>query len=268
MLRSVAAKTLFEQRRAMMWWSLGTLALVLMIFAYYPSVRDNQALREFYETLPPEVAALSGGGPGIDATSPAGYLSSQLFSNTVPILFIIFAVLHGAGAIGREEDRGTAELLLTMPVSRSRVVLEKALATAILLLALGIALVVALLLGRELVDMEIDTENLVAAAAGSILLGATFAAIALAISAALGRRGHAGALAGCLAIVAFIVYSLAPVVPSLTDWQKLSPFYWYQGSNPLSNGFDLGDLAVLAGASAALTLIAAWLFGRRDVYVA
>ena len=268
MLHSVLRKTLFEQRRALLWWSLGTFALVLVIFAYYPSVRDNQALSDFYKSLPAGVAALSGAGQGIDVTSPAGYLGSQLFANTIPILFIIFAVILGAGAVGREEDRGTAELLISAPVSRRRVVAEKALADAGLIAGLGVALVVALFAGKALVGMDIGTEGLLAAAASSVLLATSFAAIALAISAALGRRGHAGGLAGCAAVAAFIIYSLAPVVPSLDRWQKLSPFYWYQGSDPLSNGFDLGHLAVLAALSVVLAVAAAWFFDRRDLYVA
>ncbi len=268
MLTSVLGKTLFEQRRAILGWAIGTLALVLVIFAYYPSVRDNTTLSDFYKNLPPAVRALSGGGSGIDVTSPAGYLNSQMFSNVVPILFIIFAVILGSGAIGREEDRGTAELLLSAPVSRRRVIVEKAVAGAALLAALGVALTVALLLGRKLVGMDIAIEGLIAAAAAAVFLGATFAAIALAITAALGRRGHAGAWTGSLAVASFMLYSLAPIVPSLNGWQKVSPFYWYQGSDPLSNGFDVGHLAVLLAASVILTVASAVLFERRDVYVA
>ncbi len=268
MLTSVLGKTLFEQRRAMLGWGIGTLALVLVIFAYYPSVRDNATLSDFYKNLPPAVRALSGGGAGIDVTSPAGYLNSQMFSNVVPILFIIYAVILGSGAIGREEDRGTAELLLSTPVSRRRVIFEKAVAGAALLVALGVALVVALLLGRKLVGMDIAIEGLIAAAVAAVFLGAIFAATALAITAALGRRGHAGAWAGSLAVASFMIYSLAPVVPSLNEWQKASPFYWYQGSDPLSNGFDVGHLAVLLAASVILTMASAVLFERRDVYVA
>ncbi|MET0957702.1 MAG: oligosaccharide flippase family protein, partial [Solirubrobacterales bacterium] len=113
MLRSIAGKTLFEQRRAIIWWSLGLIAMVFTIVAYYPSVRDDPGLTEFIESLPPAAQALSG-GVNIDFSSPDGWLNGQLFANIVPLIFIIYGVVLGAGAIGREEDRGTAELLLTM----------------------------------------------------------------------------------------------------------------------------------------------------------
>ncbi len=268
MLINVFGKTLFEQRRAALWWSIGTLALVLVIFAYFPSVRDNSTLSDFYRHLPPAARALSGGGTGIDVTSPAGYLSSQAFSNVVPILFIIYAVILGSGAIGREEDRGTAELLLTAPVTRRKVIAHKALADGVLLSVLGVALTIALLAGRELVGMKIGSGDLVAAAVSAVLLGTTYAALALAISCGLGRRGHAGAWTGSIAVASFMLYSLAPLASSLKSWQKLSPFYWYQGSDPLTNGFDLGHLGVLAAVSVAFTLASIVLFQHRDVYVA
>lgn len=264
MLGSVLGRGLFEQRRALIGWSLGTAALVLITVAYYPSVRDNPQLNSFYKSLPPAVQALSG-GVGINFASATGYLTSKLFAITVPIVFIIYGVLLGAAAVGREEDRGTAELLLTAPITRRRVVGEKALAATVLLSAVGIALFASLLLGDLLFDMHIPAAHLLAASLPSILIGTTFGALALAISGALGHRAHPAAWSGSVAVAAYLLYSLAPVVPGLRTWQKASAFYWYLASNPVANGFNLGHLAVLTAASLLLTIVAAVLFDRRDV---
>jgi ABC-2 type transport system permease protein len=266
-LRSVAGKTLFEQRRAILWWSLGTIAMVFTIVAYYPAVRDDPSLTDFMENLPPAAQALSG-GVNIDFSSPDGWLNGQLFANIVPLIFIIYGVILGAGAIGREEDRGTAELLLTTPISRGRVVIEKALAALALIAALGVVLVVSLLIGTAAFDMDVSFSGILAASIQTVLLGTTFGTLALAISAWLGPRAHAAAISGSVAFAGFMLYSLAPVVDSLHGWQKLSAFYWYQGSDPIGSGFDLGHLAVLLAATAALTAASVWLFDRRDVYVA
>lgn len=267
MLRNAGGKTLFEQRRPLLWWSLGLVAMVLIIVAYYPSVRDDQSLTDFMESLPEAAQAFSG-GVGIDFSSPEGWANSQFFANVGPLIFILYGVILGAGAIGREEDRGTAELLLTMPVSRRRIVIEKALAFVALLIALGLVLFVSLLFGARAFDMELGAGDVLAASVQSILLGATFAALALAISCALGPRGHAAAISGAVAFAAFILYSLAPVVESLDKVQKASPFYWYQSDDPVANGFNLGHTGVLIAATAVLIALAVWLFDRRDVQVA
>lgn len=267
MPRSVAAKTLFEQRRAIVWWSLGTIAMVLILIAYYPSVRDDPGLNEYFQSLPEAAQALSG-GVNIDFSSPDGWLNGQLFANVGPLIFIIFGILLGSGALGREEDRGTVELLLTLPVTRRRVVLEKALASFALLFTLGVVLVAVLLVGTRLFDMDVALDGIVAASVQTVLLGSTFGALALLVSAALGPRAHGGAISGAMAFGAFLLYGLAQAVQSLQGWDRLSPFYWFQDSNPIGTGFDLGHLLVLAAATAVLTAGAVFLFDRRDVYVA
>lgn len=266
-MSSVGGKTLFEQRRAIVGWSLGTIAMVATIVAYYPAIRDDPSLTDFMENLPESLQALSG-GVNIDWSSPDGWLNAQLFANVIPLIFIIYGVVLGAGALGREEDRGTAELLLTMPVSRGRVVLEKALASLLLLAVLGAVLLGSLVLGTEAFDMDVGFNGIAAASLSTVLLGTTFGSMALAISAALGPRAHAAATTGAVAFAAFILYSLAPVIESLSGWEKLSAFYWYQGSDPIGTGFHLGDMGVLVLASALLTALAVILFDRRDVHVA
>ncbi len=50
------------------------------------------------------------------------------------------------------------------------------------------------------------------------------------------------------------------------SWLKYaSPFYYYAGHDPLGNGIDVADLAVLGAATAALMVIATLGFRHRDL---
>ena len=85
--------------------------------------------------------------------------------------------------------------------------------------------------------------------------GAGAGALALAIAArpAAGRSppGRRG-----VALLGFLVNGFAPLVSAL-EWLKyLSLFYYYEGHDPIANGVDAGDLAVLAAATIALTALA------------
>ena len=54
----------------------------------------------------------------------------------------------------------------------------------------------------------------------------------------------------------------------MTSWFTDSTstiIYWYLAADPVANGFELGHLAVLAGASVVLVVAAALLFERRDL---
>jgi len=90
-------------------------------------------------------------------------------------------------------------------------------------------------------------------------------AVALASAALTGRRALATGAAAAFALVGFLLNGLAPLVDSI-DWLKyLSLFYYYEGHDPIGNGVDGADLAVLGAATLALTALAVVGFRQRDL---
>ena len=49
----------------------------------------------------------------------------------------------------------------------------------------------------------------------------------------------------CL-VVTYLIDGLAPIVDGLNTIRWISPFRYYMGDDPLRNGINLGDAAVLA----------------------
>src|SRR4029453_12552773 len=112
MLGSVFAKTLVEQRRALIWWAMGLVAACLLAPAFYPSIHENAASFErLLDSLPEGLRRAF----GEDFASPAGYLQARLFSIFAPVLFLIFAIGAGSRAIAGEEEHKTLDLLLSTP---------------------------------------------------------------------------------------------------------------------------------------------------------
>jgi ABC-2 type transport system permease protein len=79
-----------------------------------------------------------------------------------------------------------------------------------------------------------------------------------------GRRALAAAAAAGLAIAGFLINSLSSLAERLKPWRSLTLFYQYAGNDPLRNGLDVGDAALLAFA-AAMALAALVAFHRRDL---
>jgi ABC-2 type transport system permease protein len=265
MRADVALRTLRDLRRGFAWWALGLVGLVTLQISVYPTVRDESGVSDLLEDYPDVIKDLVGFGEGLDYSSAPGYLGIELFSLVVPLLLIIAAVATGAAAIAGEEDRGTLDLLLSMPVSRRRVAAEKLLAMVVEIAGLSIVLLAALWVGVRLVDMEISAGHLAAAVSAAALLAIGYGAIALLIGAATGRRGVAVGLTAALALAAYLVNSLAALVPQFEGVQKLTPFYHYESPDPLRNGLSAGHVAVLVAIAAlavALTMIAV---ERRDL---
>lgn len=265
MLRNIALKSLRDVRRSFVWWSLGLVGFVALIMSVYPTVKSNPSLNKLAEDYPEALKAFIGFGGQVDYASAAGYLGIELFSLMVPLLLLVAAIGTGAGSIAGEEERGTLELLLANPVSRTRLVLEKSVALALEVAGLGVVLWLALWIGALSVGMDISAGRLAAATLGAVLLALAYGAIAVLLGAATGRRAVAIGLTAAAAVAAYLVNGLAPLVDALEVPQKLSPFYHYATGDPLRRGISVSHLAVLAGIAVGATALAPVLFSRRDV---
>ena len=265
MLRSVAGKGMHDARRGFAWWSIGLVALVAMIVSVYPSIRDNTELNRLVEQYPEALKAFIAFGGSLDYSSAAGYLGSELFSFMLPLLFLVAAVGAGAGAIAGEEERGTLDLLLSMPRSRRRIAGEKLVAVAAELTALAAVLWAALWVAVRVAGMDVSAAHLGAASFSVLLLAMLFGTLAFALGAATGRRSVAIGVTAATAVAAYLVSSLAPLVSSIESIRAVSPFYHYAASDPLRSGLDGGHVVFLAAATLVTAVAGVLLFGRRDL---
>ena len=260
----VLLRALHDQTRVLLVWALSAALLVGMYAAVWPSVRDQPSMSDFLDQMPKAFRALFA-STGADMSTPVGYVQIELMSFMGPLLVIGYALTTGAGSVGGEEDRHTLDLLLSTPVSRSRVVLEKfaemVLGTVLVAAAVGLSL---LLIGGT-TGLDLPVGRTAAAMLHLCLLGLVFGTLALALSAATGRTTLSRAVAAVAAVVAYTVNGLAPLVDWLEPLQKLSPFYQYIGHDPLRSGVAVTSVLVAVGTVLVLAGAAVLGFRRRDV---
>jgi ABC-2 type transport system permease protein len=259
----VLVEALRERTRSLLWWTLGLVLLIAVTIAFYPSIRDDPALSDYAKDLPESLRALFAGGE-LDLASPVGYLNSQIFALTAPLVLLIFAIGAGSGAVAGEEERGTLDLLLAHPVRRRDYVVQRSLALGILVSALGGALLVAVALGSRLVDLDIGFDRLAAATVSVALLAFFFGALALAAGAVRPGRARAIAISAGIAVSAWLLDGLAQAVDALDAWRPLSPYYQALGRSPLREGAPWTGWALLAIATVLVVAIAALGLERRD----
>lgn len=256
-------QTLRVEWRAVAGWGLSTLVLVVLIVAFFPAVKGNSALTDSFTNLPPSVQSAFGIA---NLSSAAGYLQGQLFSTLAPLIFLSFAIGRGARAIAGEEERGTMDLLLSNPLRRSSVVLEKGAAILIELICLAFVMWVGLVIFGPLFDIHISAANTAAATASVAALGVLYGAIALAMSGATGRRALSLGVGAGLGVAGYLYTAIAPFVPALKNNLGFSPFQRAYGYDPVTHGMQWGDFFVLIGAAAVFVVAAVVLFDRRDVH--
>jgi ABC-2 type transport system permease protein len=260
---TLTMRTLSERWRSTFGWGLGLVLIAVLQLAVYPSVAKSSASMQDFVNEWPEAFRQAF---NLDAyTTGAGFLNAEMFSMMVPLVLIAVAVSGAAAATAGEEERGTADLLLSLPVSRGRVVVAKVLATVVAVLLVAAATLLTIAVGAPLVDLEVGLGELAAGVLMTVLLALFFGAVALLVAAATGKRTVALGTAVGLALAAFLLNVLAPMADWLEPWQKASPFYWALGDNPLVNGVDAAMAGVLAVAAIALVVIAHVAYRRRDI---
>lgn len=262
MLRNVFFKSLRDQRRALLWWFIGLLVLGIYMMIIYPSIATPE-MTQMFENLPPAVRALM--GATVSFATPIGYVNAEYYSLMVPLLFMIFTIIFGSGAIAGEEEQGTLDWVLSHPLARWHFVLEKFLAMVVVTALLGLFVWLSLWVGALLADIDLDMGRVAAGTASAVLMGLVFGSLALALGGLRSGRGFGAGVAVVVALVSYFTNTFANLVDQLKDINRLNPYYYYIASNPLVNGIDLGHAAVLVALSVVLLLIALFSFQRRDL---
>jgi ABC-2 type transport system permease protein len=222
----------------------------------------DKALLDLSDALPEALLAAFGGG---DMSTPEGWYQIETFGLMAPIAVMVTTVIIGGRALAGEEANRTMGLLLANPIRRSTVVLQKTFAMILAGLIVGIATFAGVAGGSLVGGLGMSIGNIAATSLLVTLLGLALGAVALALSAATGRVPVAIYGAVGFALVFFLLNAFLPLSDRLAGWAKVSPFYYYLGSDPLVNGMHWGHGALLAGLAVALIALSVMLFQRRDL---
>ena len=167
-----------------------------------------------------------------------------------------------------EVDRGTADILLGLPVSRWEVFVSESLVW----LVCSAALFTAALIGNVLGGLALAPEQrpqlarLLIVLLNLFCLNGAVGGLAWLVSSVSNRRGRAMTLVFLILLALFLLHYLAQFWPPLEKFVFLSPLHYHRPVNVLASGtWPWRDFGVLTGAGAALWLAGGVVFARRDL---
>ena len=176
-----------------------------------------------------------------------------------------YAALCAVGVLAKEEKEGTAEFLLTHPVSRGRVLTQKLAAVLLQIVVLnlavyGIALVSIAAIGEDMPWKEVSLMHL-----AYFLMQIEIAGICFGISAFV-RSGSVGIGLG-LATMLYFLNLAANIAESAEFLKYITPFGYTEGADIVSSG-KLDGLMVLLGMLYGAIGIAAgyWHYCKKDIH--
>jgi ABC-2 type transport system permease protein len=208
---------------------------------------------------------------GIDMTSFAGYMSSVVIQY-VPLLLGIYAIITSTKTLAGEEDSGTLELVLAMPLHRWQIVAMKALAISVVgilivvVAGLGDALVLNLI--KNSVDVDVTAGQFFAATLNAIPITLAFLMMGLFFGAYLPSRRAAALVMTVIFVSSYFGRLVFGMVESLEPFQRLSLFHYFDTSaSVFTEGVEAGDVLLLLAVALIFFVLALLSFQRRDVTV-
>ena len=213
--------------------------LVALIVLIYPTFRGqaHQLDQSLTQQIPQAARSLFTDTQ--DIFSPEGYMSSQLFYLTLPLILTILTIGLGGSLINREEQSGTLELLLARPLSRGKLLVSKFIVGVLVLGIVTAITLVTTVVTAQAVHLGIALSRLAEACVLSALLSLIFGMVTFTLN-ALGRFGKplSLGLAVLIAFGSYLISSLDKTVHWLAWPAKVLPFHYYQPANVMSGTYD------------------------------
>lgn len=255
---------LIRRRTSTIWWIVGVVALVALTVLSYGAVKDQASeLEQAFGSLSSGASSFVGTA---DLFSPEGFLNSNLYYITLPILYIILILNLVSSLLGKEENDTTLELLLSRPISRGKVLAAKATAAMIILGIVGLMATLATIGSAQLIDLDIDMGALVLTNVMTVLFSATFGAISFAMLAASQvTRRFATLTAIILSFGGYIITSLAGLVSWLETPAKFLPYHYFDTEKLLEGTLPLSLVIYIIGTFIIAKLVSYYGFRRRDI---
>lgn len=260
----ILGRALRDRRVSLLWWAFGVSVYCGFIVAVWPVIDGNDDFDQIYQDMPDAMQAMFGADGFSDFTSPVGFLNTYLFSMILPFILTGLAVSLGGSLIAGEEEDGLLDLVLSYPVTRRRLVLQKIAAMVVALVWVGVVAVVLLTVAKEPVNLDIGIDGLAAATVGSGLFALVHGLIALLAGAWRGAKGVATGVGWGVALAGYLANIIANIDESL-DWlAAFSPLHWATADSPLAGEIPTTYLGLVA-ASLVLVSATVLVFDRHDL---
>lgn len=208
---------------------------------------------------------------GMRLGSVEGYIASVVLAY-ISVLLGIYCIVTSTSTLAGEEDLGTLELIVAMPLTRSQILTAKAIALSVAVLAIMIIAAIGNAVLLEVIKFDthinITPYGLFVALISSLPLAVGLIMIGLFLGAILPNRRTAIVVTTVYFIASYFGENFAGMVKSLEPIRYFSLFNYYNTTETIfSDGPQLSDILILLGIAAIFYVLALICFSRRNVTV-
>lgn len=217
----------------------------IMVFAFilmFPMMKDTlNQMGDLYSNMEGFSAAF-----GLDKLSI--YTAMGFYGTEVGAVLslggALFAALLGAGMLSKEEGGHTAEFLLSAPINRSKIVLQKLAALVIIILVFNIICFLLAILGFLLINESIEMREFILYHIAQLLMHIEIGCICFGIS-AFSKKINVGLGLG-IALILYFTDIMSKTISDLDFLKYITPFY-YSGAGDIFSSAKIDGLLLFIG---------------------
>ncbi len=208
---------------------------------------------------------------GLHLESVEGYIASVVLAYT-SFLLGIYSIIISTSTLAGEEDNGTLELLVSLPLERWKILTSKAIALSVviffILIITGTGNAIALTVMNSNYPINITPFSFFMAFISSLPLLAGFIMMGIFLGSFMPNRRIAATVMAVYFVASYFGEHLAQISKSVEPIKYLCLFNYYDTTETIfTEGIKLSDILILMGVTAIFLILALFFFTRRNITV-
>jgi ABC-type transport system involved in multi-copper enzyme maturation permease subunit len=249
-------------------WLGIALVVFLMQIAVSAIVHDNANVRTFlaFLNMLPSIIKTALGGEMLQSGNTPALLTIGYQHPFVMFLYMLFAVGVPTGLLTGEVQRGTMELILSRPVTKTQVYICAAALTLAGMFALVMVMFLGTVVAVHLYDFgqPVPLDRFLRLAVNGGLLASTFGAFALLCAASFGRLYSAVGVSVAFLTLNYFIAIVAAWWPRIYFLRRATLFYLIYYSD-IWQSWPLRNMGILAAILLLLAVAGGIIWQRRDL---
>ena len=268
MISVVLIETIKQTWKQTLLWGLGLASLGTLVVLMVP-LFDMQAMRELLQNFPPALLAAAGIGSEFELfATQEGFVAMGFFSKSM-VIFAVYPVVMGMRVTADEEDKGIFAFHLSLPITRSGLVVGKFLAYSVSTVAVVLLIYLGIWVGSVGAALDLDMGKMATVTWYLLPMMVFIMAVTVGIATVARRRQVSLGIITGFVVVSYVLNAIGEMDAGGIGGTlgQASFFTYYNTGELLASGANAAHLAGFFVLSAALLVFGVYAYNRRDLGV-
>ncbi len=262
-MKELTKKMLRDHKLGLILTSIGILLSDWFFISFYPSLQKidfDSLLKAYLESI--KVAM---GLDKININTLEGFVNVEFYSFMWVIIIGGYLIAFATSELTKQVEDGTIESLLSLPISRFKIILTKWLNMVAVSAYLVFLATIPILGFAKLYDISVKADGFVLVGILGFLFFTSIGSLTLALAVLFNERSKAVAIPSVILGFGYLWNSIGQMVDKIKDYMFISIFHYLDTAKVLADKeIGLTSILVLSSIIIASTVFAFYWFTRRD----